>query len=224
MRLLRALSSGAVLATAIVASPGVARADDFTPVSATGKGIAGGALLGGETVMLVEAAFGAKPAWAYIVGGLAGAAGGGVGGYFVEQGATAKPSLYLLAGGMALIIPTTVAVLSASAYEPPKSYTEDKPPADEPVAEPPNGSPPPGAGATPAASSAPAEGSPGPSSRLERHRARHLPPAIVDVAGGTVALSVPAVEVGGVYTRVELATFGVAQTTEVRVPVVHVLF
>jgi hypothetical protein len=56
----------------------------------------------------------------------------------VEQADANKTSMYLLAGGMALIIPTTVAVLSAKAYEPPADYTEDKGVSDQdqPVAEP----------------------------------------------------------------------------------------
>jgi colicin import membrane protein len=45
--------------------------------------------------------------------------------------------MLMLAGGMALAIPTTVAVLSATAYEPPASYTQDRAPTDEPIAEPP---------------------------------------------------------------------------------------
>jgi hypothetical protein len=78
--------------------------------SPTGKGITGGALLGAEAVMLVEAALDVKPAWAYIVGGLAGGVAGGVGGWAVEDGGDARVSMFLLAGGMALVIPTTVAV------------------------------------------------------------------------------------------------------------------
>src|SRR5436190_13241911 len=88
-----------------------------TFTSPAGKGIIGGALLGAESVMLVEAAADTKPAWAYAVGGGLGAIGGGVGGYFAQQG-DPKISLYLLVGGMALALPTTVAVLSAAAYEP----------------------------------------------------------------------------------------------------------
>jgi hypothetical protein len=73
----------------------------------------------------VEAALDVKPAWAYIVGGLAGGVGGGVGGFFVEQGdppESARVSMLLLAGGMVFAIPTTIAILSATAYEPPAEY------------------------------------------------------------------------------------------------------
>lgn len=193
--------------------PGVARADDQP--SATGKGIVGGALLGGEAVMLVEAAATVKPAWAYAVGGCLGAVGGGVGGYFAEQTDSPKLSLYMLAGGMALALPTTVAVLSASAYEP-TNYQEDRPPADEPIADP----------------ARPSEAPPieKPTSRAPVHhdapvaRAPKAPPALVGLGGGTLTVSVPAVEVRHVYTRAEVATYGVKQATEVDVPVLNVLF
>jgi hypothetical protein len=89
-------------------------------VPATGKGIAGGALLGAEVVMLVEAAVGVKSGWVYILTGLLGAGAGGYGGYVVEQEADSKVSVYMLAGGMALVIPTTVAVLQATSYSPPE--------------------------------------------------------------------------------------------------------
>jgi hypothetical protein len=108
-----------------------------TEASATGKGITGGALLGAELVCGVEAVAGVKSPWAYLGGGVAGAAAGGVGGYFVEQHASPRASLLMLAGGMTLVIPTIVGVLSATAYHPPADYLTDKPPADEPVANPP---------------------------------------------------------------------------------------
>src|SRR5262245_40024111 len=118
----------------IAAAQQVASGPPPTFTSPAGKGIIGGALLVAESVMLVETAASTKPAWAYAVGGGLGAIGGGVGGYFAQQG-DPRISLYLLVGGMALALPTTVAVLSAAAYEP-VNYTEDRPPADEPVAEP----------------------------------------------------------------------------------------
>ena len=57
-------------------------------VATTGKGIVGGALLGAELVLVTEAAFKVQPGWAYLVGGVGGAAAGGVGGYFIEQEAS----------------------------------------------------------------------------------------------------------------------------------------
>ncbi len=139
MRIQTSFLGTLILATLMLA-PLSARAED---VSTTGKGIVGGGLLGAEIVLATEAAFKVQPGWAYLVGGVGGAAAGSVGGYFIEKDASPKTTMVMLAGGMALIIPTTVAVLSATAYEPPASYTQDRAPADEPVAEPPqpNGAP-----------------------------------------------------------------------------------
>lgn len=136
MRQNRSLSFllAATLAAPLLFGAGNARAEEVSP---KGKGIAGGALLGGEVVMGVEAAFGVQPAWAYLLGGVLGAGAGGYGGYLVEQNGSPKVSLYMLAGGMALIIPTTVAVLQATSFKPSVEYTEDSPTVPYPAAEPP---------------------------------------------------------------------------------------
>jgi hypothetical protein len=220
-------------------------------VSTTGKGIVGGALLGAEIVLATEAAFKVQPGWAYLVGGVGGAAAGGVGGYFIEQDANPKTTMLMLAGGMALIIPTTVAVLSATAYEPPASYTQDRAPTDEPVAEPPqpSGAPSPTPAPAPTTTSpsgnevtapppapvvTPPATTPGPTSSTPKRKPNthrtlpldyHLsPPALIGVSGDALTLGVPAVEVRNAYSRKELALYGVSQATEVRVPVLNVLF
>ena len=219
--------------------PLTAHADDVSP---TGKGVVGGTLLGAEIVLATEAALKVQPTWAYVVGGLGGAAAGAFGGYAIEQSASARTAMLILAGGMALAIPTTVAVLSATAYEPPASYTQDRAPADEPLAEPPQ----PRATPTPVAPGAPASTSPSgnevtappattpPTSSVRKHRtlARrtlpldyHLsPPALIGVSAQVLTLGVPAVELRDVYSRNELAMFGVNQSTELRVPVLNFLF
>jgi len=216
-------------------------------VATTGKGIVGGALLGAELVLVTEAAFKVQPGWAYLVGGVGGAAAGGVGGYFIEQEASSKATMLMLAGGMALVIPTTVAVLSATAYEPPASYTQDHAPTDEPVAEPPQPSTTPAPVPAPPATTSPAgtevttppatppAATPGaPSGSLPKRKSKahrtlpldyHLsPPALIGVSAEALTLGVPAVEVRNVYSRNELAMYGVTQATELRVPVLSVLF
>ena len=216
-------------------------------VATTGKGIVGGALLGAELVLVTEAAFKVQPGWAYLVGGVGGAAAGGVGGYFIEQEASSKATMLMLAGGMALVIPTTVAVLSATAYEPPASYTQDHAPTDEPVAEPPQPSTTPAPVPSPPATTSPAgtevttppatppAATPGaPSGSLPKRKSKahrtlpldyHLsPPALIGVSAEALTLGVPAVEVRNVYSRNELAMYGVTQATELRVPVLSVLF
>jgi len=53
----------------------------------------------------------------------------------------------------------------------------------------------------------------------------HLsPPALIGLSAEALTLGVPAVELRGVYTRNEIAMFGVSQATEVRVPVLNFLF
>jgi len=208
------------LAAALLLAP-EARAVGDEEASPTGKGIVGGALLGAEVIMLIEAAADVQPAWAYVVGGLAGAAAGGVGGYFVEQDDNARLSMFLLAGGMALAIPTTVAVLSTTAYRPPADYVQDQaPPPDEPVAEPPQPGTAPAGTAPPPTSRAPAKRPAAPPALYRPY----APPALVGMGDGALTLSVPAVEVRDAYTRRELFEYGVKQTTEVRVPVFNFAF
>src|SRR5262245_53223895 len=109
-RLQRSITScvavAALAGVATFAAENEARASG--PVSPTGKGIVGGALLGAEVVDLTMGIIGVEKGWPYFVFGALGAAGGGIGGYFVEQNAPTEASLYMLAGGMALVIPTLV--------------------------------------------------------------------------------------------------------------------
>ncbi len=179
------------------------------------KGIVGGALLGAEAVMLTEAAIGVKPRWAYYVGGAAGAVAGGVGGYFMEENLSAKTNMFLLSAGMVLAIPTVIAVAAATQYEPPASYVQDQAPTDEPVANPP----------------AP-EGAAVDGVRKVTRRARlsptlaspTLPPALVGVERGELALSVPSIALCETFTRKQMAEFGVKQQTELRLPVFNLVF
>jgi hypothetical protein len=51
-----------------------------------------------------------------------------------------------------------------------------------------------------------------------------LPPALFGWNQGELTLSIPAVEVRQMYTRTEVALYGVKQQPEVEVPVVNVVF
>jgi len=234
---------GTLTLATLTLAPLAAHATGVSEVSTTGKGAVGGALLGAEVVLDVEAAFKVQPTWAYVVGGVAGGIGGGVGGYFIERSASPRTTMFMLAGGMALAIPTTVAVLSATAYEPPESFTQDKAPIDEPVAEPPQPGTAPAPATTPAGTevtppTAPAAPTPTPSTgSLHRARSRALarravppldyhlsPPALIGISTQALTLGIPAIELCDVYTRTELAMYGVSQGTEVRVPVLNFLF
>ncbi|HMJ54172.1 MAG TPA: hypothetical protein VK540_18955 [Polyangiaceae bacterium] len=189
-------------------------------VSATGKGIVGGALLGGEVVMLVEAAFGVKSGWVYVLSGVLGAGAGGFGGSLIEKDADAKVSVYMLAGGMALVIPTTVAVLQATSYSPPEDYTEDKPSAPFPASEPPKAAP---GGPSPTGPSTPA---PGPTSlRYHWKEAKlKIPVGLLDLEEGAFKVAVPAVELRPLYRPDELQKYGLEQKHELRVPVFSATF
>jgi hypothetical protein len=201
--------------------------------SSTGKGIVGGTLLGAEIVLLTEAAIDVSPEWLYYVGGAAGAVGGGVAGYFLEDKLTSQSNMLLLAAGMLLVIPTTVAVLSATAYEQPVEYTQDTPSKDEPPADPALPIQPINPATTDdtsgPASTSPALPSPAPApqSRNQKSRHRHsLPlPALVGIdAQQRIHLGIPAVEVRDTFTRVEVAQFAVKQRTELRIPLLRVAF
>ena len=217
--------------------------------SSTGKGIVGGALLGAEVVLLTEAAIDVSPEWLYYVGGAAGAVGGGIAGYYLEDSLSSKANMFLLAGGMLLVIPTTVAVLSATAYEQTAEYTQDRPPRDEPAADPvlPASSSPapslpvnsgdpttttPTDGGAPATTPAPTPAATPPNATGTQSRNRHLrqrknlpPPALVGVdAQNRLHWGIPAVEVRDTFTRVEVARYGLQQRQELRIPLLRLVF
>jgi hypothetical protein len=135
------VSLAGVFGAVSLGSPREAQAQTVNAVTPTGKGIAGCALLGGEAVMLIEAAAGARPTWAYLVGGGLGAIAGGVGGYFLEQAAEGDTTLTgitvgTLVVGLGLIIPTTIATIGATAYSPERDQpAEDNAPSTGPLDE-----------------------------------------------------------------------------------------
>src|SRR5215468_9590509 len=107
-RLTASLVAAAAFSVTLVGGLGQARAQQApTPhvVTATGKGMVGGGLLGAEVVCITMGAIGVQRAWPYFVFGGVGAVGGVIGGFFVEKAAVAEPSLYMLAGGLGLVIP-----------------------------------------------------------------------------------------------------------------------
>lgn len=162
-------------------------------------------MLGGEVVMITTAIIGVKAWWPYLVFGAVGAGGGAVGGYFVEQvddGNTPEPSLYMLAGGLALVIPTVVAVLNVTAYDP----EEDEEGADD--------------------DDDVEEGPPGVEADVNATtgQRRPLPMALMGIdlfhERARVSPGIPAVAVAPMYSPTEIAAFGVEQETVVNVPLV----
>ena len=199
-------------ALALVSQARTSRADD---VPVTGKGIVGGGLLGGEIVILGEAAFGLRSGWGYFIGGVVGIGGGAVAGWQIEKNADTKVSQYMLAGGMALVIPTVVAMLQATSYHAPEDYTEDHPPSGSPVPEPPRPTTTPGV----------------PGSGATLHYRMHwqtaklaLPTGLLDVDEGAFKLAVPAVEIRPTYGIAEVQMYGLEQKHELRLPVFSATF
>jgi hypothetical protein len=216
----------AAAATAVLLSQSsAARADE---VPATGKGIVGGALLGGEVVIIAEAIGGVRSGLAYLLGGVAGAGAGAFAGWEAEQNADSKVSVYMLAGGMALLIPATVAALQATSYQPPADYSEDRPSSGVPIPEPPQPSTTPPPGPSQPAPGVPSPGTPapitpgtlpptpGPSSlHLHWHAPKlALPAGLFAVNDGTLRVAVPAVEIRPAYRLAELQKYGVEQKQE----------
>jgi hypothetical protein len=215
-------ASVAAVATTVLFSASSAHAEES---SGTGKGMVGGGLLGGELVMGIEALAGVQKPLPYVIGGVLGAGAGVAGGYLVESNTDgARAPTLMLAGGIALLIPTTIFVLNATSYHPPPDYQEDAAPAGAVGAPDSPGAVPAGPGA-PAPTPAPAApAAPAPQTRhykpaIAPAQLAIVPPSLVDLRNGAVRVGVPNVEVRPVFTMAELRQYGMQQREEVRVPV-----
>jgi len=237
----RGLFLGAAVAVAglAVLSPteAHAQAQDCSDgaVCGTAKGIVGGAFLGAEIVMMPMGIAGLKPWWPYVVFGSVGAVGGAVGGWAVEQsGAPAEAPLYMLAGGLALVIPTLVLTLNATTrndFEEAEGTTvTPEGTTTQPVEQ----------GQPPADGTAPPAGGVDGTTTIQiqsqtRQKTRRVGKRVPSgsalfnlsgLVGGytTVEIGVPAIEVRPTYSNDEIVKFGVQQENEVRVPVISTSF
>lgn len=221
---LAALAAGAVLA---VSTP--AHAEEVTP---TAKGIVGGALLGGEVVVFGEALFGVRSPAAYLVGAGVGAAGGGVGGYFIEQAVDdGRIPSYLLAGGLALLIPAVVVTLDATRYMPTEGAREDKPvnapPSDpgKPTGSSVVGAEPAAAPTAPATPATPATPPTTPPPAGGGGGTKAPQSSLFNLREGNFAMGIPVPEVRPVLGATERARMGAQNSgSELRFPVVRVTF
>jgi hypothetical protein len=166
------------------------------------KGTVGGAMLGAGTVMLTESAFRLRPGWMYLAGGAGGGLVGGYVGYKLSDDGSNRPPSFLLAGGIALIIPTIMGVLTATQYEPIGTIRQDLPgdsgdgsngDDDEPDAE----------GTDPMDAASPDE------------RAAHPP---------SPHLELPTIGLAQAFSRDELSRFRVRQATELHVSLLRGVF
>ncbi|MBK9262271.1 MAG: hypothetical protein IPM54_21005 [Polyangiaceae bacterium] len=171
------------------------------PVTGTGKGIAGLAIIGGSVTATTMGLVGVEQRWAYLVFPPLVAVGAGIGGYFMESAAPPEVSTYILGAGMALIIPTIIVSLNATVYKVPDEYPND-PSKRTPAKEPPR------AGAR----------------VQESFRTGFVPRSLVDIHEGSLAVGLPPVQIRPAFTTEEMAKFGVAQTREVHVPLFHASF
>ena len=232
---MRALALAAIAAgTVLVGSPKVAHAEEVSP---DGKGIIGGAFLGAEVVVFIEAIAGVRSGTAYLLGAGGGAVAGGVGGYFIERAVDdGRIPAYMLAGGLALIIPALVVTLDQTRYLPSEGAREDRPVNNLPPSDP--GKPGGGAvigaepkpttpGATPAApggttpASTPAGGGAGGTPSSLRG-----PVSLINFQGtSTLRVGLPLPEVRPVFTATQKKAFGVdGAGSELRFPVMNVTF
>jgi hypothetical protein len=215
-----ALASAALFGTLTLSGDAQAQ----TQVSVDGKGVAGGALLGGELGLFVVSATGAKDAWPYyVVPGLL-AVGGGIGGYFIENQLTGEPAVpYLMMGvGMGLIIPAIIVTISANQYQPPDG--DDGTAADKGASAPASGTTVTSPGAGTSTTTVPAGG---PSKRALDHASRAVFPSALlnyDDQASRFAVGVPMMSVHPSYSLTEMVQFGVQQRFEVRAPLVALSF
>jgi hypothetical protein len=233
------LVAAAAFGWTTLATPTTARADEVSP---DGKGIIGGALLGAEVVTIPLSLFQIRSGAVYAIGGGLGAVGGGVGGYFIERASFSNDGrvpVYMLAGGLALIIPTSILILNATAYHSSVEATEDNAPTNGPEANPgaasgsvvvgvPPASPAP---ATPAPAATPQPGSttntvtPAPAGGASTPSA---PQSLIDFSsdfyGTSWAMALPVPQVKPMYSLAEQKQYGLPQGTELRLPIFSATF
>lgn len=235
---LAALAAGGVF----LGAPGTAQAEEVSP---SGKGVVGGAFLGGEIVVFVEALAGVRSGTAYLLGAGGGAVAGGLGGYFIEQSSDdGRVPAYMLAGGLALIIPALVVVLDQTRYLPTEGAREDRPtnlpPSDPgkpggatvigaepkpatPAATP--GTPAPGGTPTAAPPSGTTPGPAGGAGGGTQAPRSQAPQSLINLRSGGMSVGLPVPEFRPVFTATQKKALGVESAgNEVRFPVMSVSF
>jgi hypothetical protein len=223
-------------ATTLLAHAPEARADE---IAGTPKAIIGGAFLGAEVVIIPMGIAGVRAGWAYAVFPPLGAIGGAIGGFFMDQaydnsgknGGTAQPaygSAFMLAGGMALIIPAVVLMLNATRYHPSAEATEDRAPTNVgPEANPGNkngGAVVPTGGEGSTQTTTPPPPPPPPAGGGGAGQPPYVPLSLLDVHDGSFRMGIPVPEVHNAYSMREVKELGVKQATELRVPVFKLAF
>lgn len=212
------LAGSAVLAAALVLfssagapSAAEAQAPAGDQVEASPKGLVGLGLIGAEIGFIVPAVAGLHETWAFIVFPIVGAAGGAVAGHFLlDANDLTEWSIVTLAVGMAMVVPTMVITLSATAYDPEdEMQLPDEAGGDEETLD---------------DAAVPGEEEAAPQSNA---RQRHLARAgggLLRFAGDELVLTAPAIEIAQSLTPAERLRFGGESATELHVPVVSGAF
>jgi hypothetical protein len=226
-----AMASVFVLGTLTASVERVARADETT-VTSTPKGIIGGALLGAEVGTIIESIAGVRSPWVYVISDIVLAGGGAAVGWEVEQKSTdGRAPVFMLAGGLGLIIPAVVLTLNA-VTTPVATASEDHAPTNEPPANPgaPGRSivapptPAPGSSSSPNLVPNSPSATPGPTSATPPAPATTVHLSLVDVNKAGMHLGLPIPEVRPMFSASELRQYGLAQQTEVRMSLVKIAF
>jgi hypothetical protein len=229
-RLALGVTSAAFGTVVMTAHMPQAHADE---IQGTPKATIGGAFLGAEVVAIPMGIAGVKAGWAYAVFPPLGAVGGAIGGYFMDKAyddskTAAYGSAFMLAGGMALIIPAIVLMLNATRYHPSADATEDRAPKNVGPEANPGSS---GGGAVVPTSGGgtsappPSSGTSGaPSTGGGGNQPPYVPLSLVDMHQGTLRMGIPVPEVHNAYSMQQLKELGVRQATELRVPVFKLAF
>jgi hypothetical protein len=222
-----ALSMAAVFFGATMAYAPEAKAEEVSPAA---KGVIGGALLGSELVVFTEAIIGVRSPLAYGLGAGLGAVAGGFAGFGIEQSVSETQGgvpVVMLAGGVALIVPALVVTLNAISYQGNPDAKEDKAPTTSPPADPGKaGGSPVEAPATPAPAAAPPAGGTTPTPATPAPQAARPAPAtsLISLSPSAFRLGVPVPEAHNAFSMQERRQLGMAQVTELRLPVVNVAF
>jgi hypothetical protein len=87
------------------------------PIQTMGVGISGGIIAGAELSLAVESIIKVKPLWPWIAVPIVTAAGGGVGGYYLDKSSSGG-AIAVLVTSMVALIPTAIAVSIAHEYRP----------------------------------------------------------------------------------------------------------
>jgi hypothetical protein len=199
-------------------SASAASAQTSSTVDNTPKGIVGGALLGAELGTIIESIAGVRSPWVYVITDVVLGAGGAVGGWEVEKTSSdGRAPIFMLAGGLGLVIPAVVLTLNA-VNTPHETVTEDNAPQNAPAANP--GSP--GRSLVSPGSPPPPPPSGATSERETPASKVHL--SLVDVTKTGFHLGVPVPEVRPTFSMSDIRQYGLTQQAEVRMPLVKIAF